>query len=116
MPRKRLTIDPNTPEPIEWLRVTMPDQTVWNVSVAVIAASHAAHYAEVDGVSYERALEETLDLFKNDPYEIEDWASCNMNWDDVKDHAWRSHTPPGAVDYQEDWVNGEKEIVKEIKL
>jgi hypothetical protein len=114
---RKTFIDPNTPppEPIEWLRVTMPDKTLWNVSVATIAHSHASYYAKLDGVPYERALEETLDLFKNDTYEIIDWAENNMNWEDVKKHAWKSHTPPETVDYQDGWVNGKKEIVKEVR-
>lgn len=41
--------------------------------------------------------------------EIIDWASNNMNWNDVKDHAVKVSVK--EVDFQEGWVNGEKEVI-----
>ena len=94
------------------LLVTMPDGTVWGVPVDIIARDRAAHYAHEFGGDIERAIkEDTMPLFDSDDYEIEDWAANNMNWDDVKQHAAKisDHMPP-AVDYQEGWCNGNKEI------
>jgi len=54
-----------------------------------------------------------LDSDPSDDYEICDWASGNMNWDDVA-HVAKQITPskdltPG--DAQEAWVNGENVVV-----
>lgn len=45
---------------------------------------------------------------KSDDYEIHDWASNNMNWDEVKAHAIQ--VKAADVDFQEGWVNGEYSI------
>lgn len=94
------------------LIVTMPDGSRWGVPVDIIARDRAKHYAkEFDG-DVERSLaEDTVPLFESDDFEIIDWAANNMNWSDVKDHAGRmAHSTP-EPDYQEGWVNGDKEVV-----
>lgn len=99
----------------QWLKVTMPDKSKWCVSVHRIADSRAKYYMEVDGASYDESLKDTMALFEYHPDEIIDWATNNMNWEDVQEHAWRAETPPGEVDYQEGWVNGPHEIYTEEK-
>ena len=92
------------------LIVTMSDGSRWAVPVEIIARDRAKNYAsEFDG-DIERSLaEDTIPLFTAHEFEIIDWAQNNMNWDDVKQHAGRmSHSEP---DYQEGWVNGDKELV-----
>lgn len=92
------------------LTIVMPDGSTWAVPVTVIAADRAKAYAhEFDG-NIERSLnEDTLPLFESDAYQIEDWAANNMNWEDVKDHAFLHQQSPGT-DFQEGWVNGEKSV------
>lgn len=93
------------------LAITMPDGSKWAVPVEMIARNRAAHYAsEFDG-DVERSLaEDTLPLFADDDYEIEDWAANNMNWSDFNGHQVKikDAEPP---DFQEAWVNGEKEVI-----
>ena len=93
------------------LRVTMPDGSKFDIPVMVIARDRANHYvAEFDGSVVKSLEEDTLPLFESDNYEIEDWAANNMDWDQVRVYARKVEDPEG-VDYQEGWVNGEKEIV-----
>jgi hypothetical protein len=93
------------------LRVTMPDDSKWDVPVEVIARNRAEHYADEFDGDVERSLaEDTLPLFEQEDYEIEDWAANNMNWSDVVGVAIR-HSYPADPDYQEGWVNGVKEVV-----
>ncbi|MGF9909554.1 hypothetical protein [Brevibacillus porteri] len=90
------------------LRVTMPDGTEWDVPAEIIAKSRAEYYCGVDADAdfdeeYEYALYDHEDLI--------DWAENNMNWEDVAKFA----QPLGdrtKTDYQEGWVNGEKEVVE----
>lgn len=94
------------------LHVSMPDGSRWSVPVEIIARDRAAYYAprEFDG-DIERSLtEDTIPLFESDDYEIKDWAANNMNWKDVKAHAVcvKAPSPP---DFQEGWINGDKEVV-----
>ena len=93
------------------LIVTMPDGSRWGVPVDLIARDRAKHYAgEFDG-DVERSLaEDTVPLFADD-YEIIDWAQNNMNWKDVEAHAGRMAESEPDFDYQEGWVNGDKQLV-----
>lgn len=96
-----------------YLQVTMLDGSKWNVPVRVIAEDRAKYYAEKDNITFEESLHnDTLPLFEGDNCEIMDWASNNMNWEDVQKYAVKvdSH-PMAARDLQEGWVNGDKKVV-----
>jgi hypothetical protein len=87
-------------------RVEMPDGSRWDVPVQVIADSRDEFYAE--------DKEDTVGGIRRGSltdYEITDWAASEMNWSDVQAYAVKADTPPRPVDFQEGWVNGEKEIV-----
>jgi len=93
---------------MKFLRVTMPDGSKWDVPARVIAENRAKYYAEVDSdTTYQEEFEFTM----SDNYELKDWAAGNMNWSDVENHAQYVINPP-TPDYQEGWVNGEKEIIE----
>jgi hypothetical protein len=98
----------------KYLRVTMPDGSRWDVPVIVIARDRAAHYAfeNEDGSAEQSLAEDTGPLFLEDDYAIEDWAANEMDWSDVAPYATRVVTPePKPQDYQEGWVDGDKEVV-----
>ncbi len=88
----------------------MPDGSTWDVPAKIIAENRAKYYAEKDlETSYEAELKCALD----DDFTIEDWAANNMDWEDIKAHATRiKQEREMNVDFQEGWVNGEKEVVK----
>lgn len=91
------------------LLITMPDESVWSAPVDVIAFHRATYYAhEFRGDVTRSILEDTLPLFDAAPFEIEDWAANNMNWEDVVKHT--RLIKEDETDYQEGWVNGEKEV------
>ena len=91
--------------------VTMPDGSRWGVPVAIIARDRATHYASEFGGDVERSLaEDSVPLFEESEFEIIDWAANNMNWSDVAPHAVRMAESEPA-DYQEGWVNGDKQLV-----
>jgi hypothetical protein len=91
----------------------MPDGSKWDIPVNVIALDRAKYYArkEFDGDIDRSLAEDTNPLFESDDYEIEDWAANNMNWSDVEEFATKVNDKE-EVNYQEGWVNGEKEVVK----
>lgn len=95
------------------LHVKMSDGSVWAVPVREIAYHRAKYYADRDeefGGDVARSLrEDTLPLFESDEYEIKDWATSNMNWEDIENPILVSG--PAPVDYQDGWLNGEKDIV-----
>ena len=95
------------------LRVTMPDGSLWDVPVDVIARNRAERYKDEFGDDVERSLvEDTLPLFASDNRQIRSWAAGNMDWSDVRDVARQvPHYDRPPVDFQEGWVNGEKELV-----
>ena len=92
------------------LRITMPDNSVWDIPVMVIAEDRAAYYSHEYGGDIHKSLkEDTLPLFESDEYHIRDWASNSMNWSDVKDVAKMISSP--EIDYQEGWMNGDYEVI-----
>ena len=94
-----------------YLIVTMPNGERWAVPVRVIAENRAKEYAhEFIGDEARSLKEDTLPLFDEDEYEIKDWAANNMNWRDVKPYAKKLPVAAQVVDYEDGWVNGEKEI------
>lgn len=92
------------------LVVTMPNGSEWAIPLEVIARNRAEHYAdEFDGDVRRSLDEDTMPLFESSPYDVADWASGNMDWEDVAAVAFE-HSPAPPVDFQEGWVNGEKRV------
>lgn len=93
---------------MKYMTITLPGGEVWGVPVDMIARDRAGHYAtEFDG-DIERSLkEDTLPLFADDEYEIEDWAVNNMNWSDFDGHQIKI-SDGGEHDFQGAWMDAEK--------
>ena len=93
------------------LTCVMADGSKWGVPVDIIARNRAEHYAhEFDG-DVERSLrEDTAPLFKQDEFEIEDWAVNNMNWSDFDGHQVKIEDSV-AIDFESDWIHGDKEVI-----
>lgn len=90
-------------------RVEMEDRSVWEVPVQVIVDSRDENYKsdEEDTIGFIRAG--TLDR-----YEIEDWASNNMNWSDVKHLASKVTVVEIEPDWEDGWSNGKKGITGKL--
>lgn len=84
----------------KYLRVTMPDGSKWDVPAQIIAESCAKHY---DSTVRENPMGDEA---------LIDWAENNMNWAEVSERAVRLELPRVKPDYQDGWVNGEKEVVE----
>ena len=79
-----------------YLRVTMPDNSKWDVPITVIVNNRAKYFGKKDPkISGE--------------YALLDWAN-NMNWEDVVLQAQKVIEP--EMDYQVGWINGKKEIIE----
>lgn len=91
----------------KFLRITMTDGSKWDVPALLIAEDRAKYYAKVDpDTTYKEEFEFTM----SDDFQLIDWAANNMDWDDVEKFAVKVADPP-KPDFQESWINGEKEIV-----
>jgi hypothetical protein len=96
----------------KFLRVTMPDGSKWDVPVSVIARNRAEFYKDEYDGDVEKSLKaDTLPLFNENGYEIADWAANNMDWKDVKSVAKKVDAMPDC-DFQDGWINGDKEIIE----
>lgn len=94
------------------MTLEMPDGSKWAIPLLVIAKNRALHYAhEFDGDLDRSLIEDTLPLFNLDPYEAVDWASGNMDWDDVKDFSYLL-SPASEHDFNEAWASGTKEVIE----
>jgi len=99
---------PRTPTSAKY-RVEMPDGSLWEVPVQVIADSRDEHYSD-EG-------EDTIGFIRGDglgKFEIQDWAGNNMNWSDVKQYATQVFPAPKKIDWNDGWANGEHTVVGEI--
>ena len=97
-----------------YLTVEMPDLNLYAIPLKVIADNRAKYFAQWDEITYDESLyDDTIPLFMAETYEIEDWASNNMDWDDVKEYAIKIETKAKhEYDFQDGWMNGNKEILK----
>ena len=73
----------------------------------VVAENSAKYYSGLDDGS---TFEEELEIILEDDDELLDWASGNMNWEDVEKHARCIARPDLECDYQDGWVNGNKTV------
>ena len=92
----------------KYLRVTMSDNSKWDLPAMIIAQNRASEIVKTDT---ETSFDEEVKFALEDEFEIMDWAANNMNWKDVVLQAQKV-IEPEAVDYQEGWINGDKEIIE----
>lgn len=105
----------------KYILVTMPDNSVWKVPADLVAENRAMYYADQESADiveevaknqqWSEVYTDELESGLEDDRELLDWAAGNMDWIDVEFAATR--ISDGDVDYQEGWVNGEKEVVEE---
>jgi len=113
---------------MKYIRVTMPDLSKWDIPADFIAKARAEYYADrevedctrtlgtgqvVPPLLWSKTFQEECKITMEDDYELKDWLSDNMNWDDVKDAAEKiSEIKLTDEDLQEGIINGEKEIIE----
>jgi hypothetical protein len=92
------------------LRITMPDASVWEVPAKVVARDRATNYEDDPDCDFEGEF----DFAMGDEMVLLDWAGNNMDWTDVADQARKvsSRAPLEPADFQDGWVNGDKEVVE----
>ena len=91
------------------VQVFFPNGTTWDIPADVIARHRAEYYDEHDP---DASFEEEFEYAINDEYELVDWASNNMNWEDVEEHATQVAQLPTFFEYDKYWTNADKEIVE----
>lgn len=97
-----------------YLHVEMPDRSVWSVPVWIIVLDRASFdMKRREHGDIVRIIEEdVIPQFRESIFDLKDWASNNMNWEDVEDYACQVQSYEEPVDYQEGWVNGEKSLIE----
>lgn len=88
-----------------FIQIAFPAGQVFEIATSVVAEDRAkamqiAHPDEFPTI--EAAREDTNELFKDDSYEIQDWARNNMNWPELAPHARLIRFTPPELDH----VNG----------
>jgi hypothetical protein len=87
---------------IKFLQVTMPDGSGWEIPAEIIANNRATHYEKREPGSYDSEFELTL----HDEETLMDWASYNMSWLDVKEHATK-FCEADFPNFEYGWLYGE---------
>lgn len=101
----------------KYLIVTMSDNSQWKIPAQYIAEQRAEYYATRDcekdkSLDYTTIFKEEVKYALKSNSEIEDWASNNMNWVDVKDIAVEMPSKKKEMDFEDEWTNADKEIVE----
>ncbi len=94
---------------MKYLRVEMPDKSLWDVPADLIA-NHRASYFAGQSKSPADTYKEEYEFGMEYDSELQDWAENNLNWSQVKGYAVKVEGPH-PVDYEDGWTNGEKEFV-----
>ncbi len=91
------------------LHINMSDGSIWSIPVQIIVDARDEYYQDEkeDTVKFVRDRSLTN-------YEIIDFASNNMNFSDFNGHAKEIPTKRKKLDFEEEWANGDKEVVGEI--
>jgi len=87
----------------------MPDGSEWDVPAKDIARDYASQFE--DSESQDRYGQIQMEAILRDDDALIDWAENNMNWEDVQEVAVQVKGPED-VEYQEGWVNGDKEVIE----
>lgn len=99
----------------KYLRVTMNDGSRWDIPAEVIAKDRSEYYAKRDADNgegeYNLLYDEEMDYILSNDDELKDWASNNMNWSEVKEHA-KKVEEPSDIDWEDGWCNGNKKVVE----
>lgn len=77
----------------------------FRIPAEVIAKHRANYYANREE---DTEFADELEYGLSDEYVLIDWASNNMNWDDVKDEA--TEIEPDECEKRDEWTNAEKEV------
>lgn len=99
---------------MKYLTMKLENGEIWGVPVEIIARNRAEHYAyEFDG-DVERSLhEDTFPLFDEDEYEIEAWATGDMDWSDFEGHQRMFSSMITDADMiKRAWASASKEIIE----
>lgn len=94
----------------KYLTLAIEDGSIYGIPLEIIARNRAENYKDEFANDIERSLaEDTLPLFEDDPFEAVDWASNNMNWEDVQEHAVQLRGPE-PIDFQSAWNMAPKAV------
>ena len=104
---------------MKFLVVEMSDGKQWAVPALLIAKDRAAYYAKLDSErgegDYDTIYEGEVDYALSNDYEITDWATGNMDWEDVSAYAIQLEVQPPKPNYNKDWANSPMSV-KEMEL
>ena len=94
-----------------YLHVRFSDNSVWRVPLYVVAEHRAKVYMDEFGNDLNRSLVEDTNPLFEDGYEVVDWASNNMDWKDLSQHAEKVSNIV-EPDYHAEWTNAKMKVVK----
>ena len=100
--------------------VTFSNGSEWAIPAHAVADSRSRYYAERDseaeGRDYDAAYNEEYSWAMRDNYTLLDWASNNMDWEDVKGVSLCVEVgfrPLEDGQAEREWVNAHREVVAE---
>jgi len=101
------------------IRITMPDSSIWDIPVDVIATHRALFCANMDSngdeVLFREIFREEFDSIYQDDTELINWAQNYMSWNDVE-HAAERVDYVGDLDYDSGWKNGPMTVIDKDEI
>lgn len=111
----------NTESPVsssKYIVVEFSDRSRWTFPASIVASDRANYYVgrdvdrgDLDADEAGKALENEIEFAMSDDFELRDWLSNNMNWEDVAPHAKRVPYQKEEINYEREWGEVHTEIV-----
>ena len=93
----------------------MPDGSIWQLPAEFIANIRAKYYADKDkekdnNLDWQTVYDDEYKYTLGDDYELQDWLSNNMNWEDFEDQLTQLAETEKKT-YAKMWQDAEIEVV-----
>lgn len=92
----------------QYIQLAQTSGRVYEIPVSAVAENRAKVMLELhpdEFANIDAAMADTVELFKDNLYDIRDWASNNMNWPDLEQHARLIRfTPPESQFHEGEWT------------
>lgn len=98
------------------IHIKFSNGDVFEVDAHIVADDRAKYYAKLDvdrgdKTNYTQAYQEELQHGLSDDYELTDWMSNNMNWEDIEPYATRLPRKDN-FGYSAAFTNADKEVTR----
>ncbi len=107
----------------KYLQITFSDNKTYLIPAYIIVKPKAQYWTEKDlererkskhypnDIDIQKMYDDNFNAIMDDDYEIKEWASNSMKWEDMKDFAIEIENSY-IIDYDRDFINTEMKVIE----